>query len=583
MYRLKKIICFIVTVFIATLIVGCGSSKDSVKSNPFAKYAERPVTSEFYQRYFVNEYCKEANNFTKEYQEFLEKVGTKQFKMQIVRPENSLFNKKITWNIADRDDSDPYAARYRYLGEIKDGKPHGVGMLYMTFEGETLLCKVYGGNFKDGRYDGYGFLYADFGIKYSKIKNSVYAYIVDRAPSRVMEVLGDSNQQAAEKKKKHVEANTAIGKVNIPEVPHLFSYQKRSEFVPAGRLKALILMINNSIAYEGNFKNGLPNGKGILYYNFIDRGTDPKAIEALYLKQDIAECERWLKNAKEPFVYDIDKEYMAEKSKLEAKLKALGDTPLETQLANGRWLVMSGEFDDGVPDGDFVCYTQDQTAGEGYKIMELELDDGIAEGKAKVWNIKGDNIYKGDIKKAMSAFYEYFMSTVSGFQDKKYVYSEDYLKLSGDESSEKVNAETIKMQNNSDTNGDVSNNNKAINSSNSSANEPIYNLYHPQGFLNGDKHIPEVYQNQGVHRYVDCRSAKIMSRNNGQTIVQYDMIIVGGNGQQDRKQNIVGLLTGKGVAVQYRADDGSWRPMNMSGASVAWYNAGLVLVDYLKL
>lgn len=583
MYRLKKIICFIVTVFIATLIVGCGSSNDTIKSNPFAKYAERPVTSEFYQRYFVNEYCKDANNFTKEYQEFLEKVGTRQFKMQIVRPENSLFYKKVTWNIADRDDSNPDAPKYRYLGEIKDGKPHGVGMIYRTLEGETVLCKVYGGNFKDGRYDGYGFLYADYGIFYSKIKNSVYAYIMDRAPSRVMEVLGDSNQQAAEKKKKHVEANTAIGKVNIPEVPHLFSYQKRSEFVPAGRLNALRLMINNSIAYEGNFKNGLPNGKGNLYYSFIARGTDPKAIEAWYLKQDIAECERWLKNAKEPFVYDIDKEYMAEKSKLEAKLKALGDTPLETQLANGRWLVMSGEFDDGVPDGDFVCYTQDQTAGEGYKIMELELDDGIAEGKAKVWNIKGDNIYKGDIKEAMSAFYEYFMSTVSGFQDKKYIYSEDYLKLSGDESSEKVKAETVKKQNNSDTNGTASNNNKAINSSNSSANEPKYNLYHPQGFLNGDKHIPEVYQNQGVHRYVDCRSAKIMSRNNGQTIVQYDMVIVGGNGQQDRKQNIVGLLTGKGVAVQYRADDGSWRPMNMSGASVAWYNAGLVLVDYLKL
>ena len=582
---MKRIICFIVTVIVTTLIVGCGSSNDSIKSNPFAKYAERPVTSEFYQRYFVNEYCKEANNFTKEYQEFLEKVGTKQFKMQIVRPESYLFYKKVTWNIADRDDSNPDAARYRYLGEIKDGKPHGVGMIYRALEGEKVLCKVYGGNFKDGRYDGYGFLYADYGIFYSKIKNSVYAYIMDRAPSRVMEVLGDANQQAAEKKKKHVEANTAIGKVNIPKVPQILGNQKRYEFVPAGRLNALRLMINNSIAYEGNFKNGLPNGKGNLYYSFIARGTDPKAIEAWYLKQDIAECEKRLKNNDALFTFNtVDhKEYMAEKSKLEAKLEALGDVPLEAQLANGRWLVMSGEFDDGVPNGDFVCYTQDQTAGEGYKIMELELDDGIAEGKAKVWNIKGDSIFKGDIKEAMNAFYEYFMSTVSGFQDKKYIYSEDYLKLSGDQSSEKVNAETVKKQNNSDTNGAVSNNNKAINSSNSSANEPIYNLYHPQGFLNGDKHIPEVYQNQGVHRYVDCRSAKIMSRNNGQTIVQYDMVIVGGNGQQDRKQNIVGLLTGKGVAVQYRADDGSWRPMNMSGASAAWYNAGLVLVDYLKL
>lgn len=101
--------------------------------------------------------------------------------------------------------------------------------------------------------------------------------------------------------------------------------------------------------------------------------------------------------------------------------------------------------------------------------------------------------------------------------------------------------------------------------------------------MNGDKHIPEVYQNQGVHRYVDCRSAKIMSRNNGQTIVQYDMVIVGGNGQQDREQNIVGLLTGKGVAVQYRANDGSWHPMGTSGAAAAWYNAGLVLIDYLQL
>lgn len=571
---------------IAVLMVGCGSSNEGSKSNPFTKYAERPVTSEFYQRYFVNEYCKDANNFTKEYQEFLEKVGTKQFKMQIVRPESSLFHKKVTWNITGKDDSNPDAAKYRYLGEVKDGKPHGVGMLYMAMDGGKILCKVYGGNFKDGRYDGYGFLYADFGISYSKIQNSVYTYIVNQAPSRLMEVLGDSEQQAAEKKKKHVNLNTAIGKVNIPPVPYIFGAQKRYEFVPEGRLKALRLMINNNIAYEGNFKDGLPNGKGILYYDFIARGTDPKAIEAWYLKQDIAECKRWLKNAQEP-LFDIDKEYLAEKNKLEAQLKSLGDTPLETQLANGRWFVMSGEFDDGVPDGDFVCYTQDQTAGKGYKIMELELDDGVAEGKAEVWNIKGDNIFKGDIKEAMNAFYDYFMSSNSTFQDKKYIYSEDYLKLSGDQSTGKANANTASNQNNSSTTKSVDKNTQATNNSNSSAGEPNYKLYRPQAFLNGDKHMPEVFQRQGVHRYVDCRSAKILSSNNGQTIVQYDMIIANGSGQQNRQQNrqqnIVGLLTGKGYAVQYRADDGSWHPMDRSGASEAWYNSGLVLIDYLRL
>ena len=71
----------------------------------------------------------------------MEKVGTKQFKMQIVRPESSLFYKKVTWNIADRDDSNPDAAKYRYLGEVKDGKPHGVGMLYMAMDGGKFYAR----------------------------------------------------------------------------------------------------------------------------------------------------------------------------------------------------------------------------------------------------------------------------------------------------------------------------------------------------------------------------------------------------------------------------------------------------------
>lgn len=47
--------------------------------------------------------------------------------------------------------------------------------------------------------------------------------------------------------------------------------------------------------------------------------------------------------------------------------------------------------------------------------------------------------------------------------------------------------------------------------------------------------MPEVYQNQEVHCYVDCRSAKIISSNNGQTIVQYDMITATSSSQQNRQ------------------------------------------------
>lgn len=63
-------------------------------------------------------------------------MGLSNLKCRLYVQKALFFYKKITWNIADRDDSNPDAARYRYLGEIKDGKPHGVGMLY------TYLLKL---------------------------------------------------------------------------------------------------------------------------------------------------------------------------------------------------------------------------------------------------------------------------------------------------------------------------------------------------------------------------------------------------------------------------------------------------------
>lgn len=147
----------------------------------------------------------------------------------------------------------------------------------------------------------------------------------------------------------------------------------------------------------------------------------------------------------------------------------------------------------------------------------------------------------------------------------------------------KYNVQGILNMQQEENNGKATtyNNNNANISVNSSG--PKYNLFQPQAFLNGDKYIPEVFQRQGAHRYVDCRSAKILSRNNGQTIVQYDMIVIGSTGKQSRQQCIVGLLTGKGYLVQYQADDGSWHPMDRTTASLAGYNAGLVLIDYLQL
>ena len=100
----------------------------------------------------------------------------------------------------------------------------------------------------------------------------------------------------------------------------------------------------------------------------------------------------------------------------------------------------------------------------------------------------------------------------------------------------KYNVQGILNMQQEENNGKATtyNNNNANSSVNSSG--PKYNLFQPQAFLNGDKYIPEVFQRQGAHRYVDCRS-----------------------------------------------DDGSWHPMDRTTASLAGYNAGLVLIDYLQL
>ncbi|MDO4921764.1 MAG: hypothetical protein Q4E64_08065 [Phascolarctobacterium sp.] len=109
-----------------------------------------------------------------------------------------------------------------------------------------------------------------------------------------------------------------------------------------------------------------------------------------------------------------------------------------------------------------------------------------------------------------------------------------------------------------------------------------YHLFNPPTYLNNDPELPMVMSRQGASRYVDCRSAQIVSKSGSDTVVEFDLIITNSEGNKSREHNRLMIKTGKGIAVcgEY---NGQWIMLDNSTASMAYYNAGLILCDYLNL
>ena len=51
------------------LCVGCGDTSEEKQVSFFEQYANSPVFSEKYQKYFVEKYCPESMEFNKKYTE----------------------------------------------------------------------------------------------------------------------------------------------------------------------------------------------------------------------------------------------------------------------------------------------------------------------------------------------------------------------------------------------------------------------------------------------------------------------------------------------------------------------------------
>lgn len=387
------------------ICLGCGSNDNKASENPFQKYANEPIFLEGYQKYFVTEYCKEIDNFNSEYlslQKELEKRLSKPDVKAVPLKENKkLFSDKIEYSVTS---DDKVGFEYlSYIGDINDNKPDGIGIMYLVrynYSGEIEMYRKYAGHFKDGKYDGYGIIYR------IPIQRNLY----------VQEVGFITNPKYINKK--FTQNGQAFASKIIDQEIRGTKYNYNKDIVNniINKYEKLTVKKDNSMSYEGDFKDGLKDGYGILYsYSDFIGWIEPGKKEYDELKTKL--------------IKDSSQDVAMQRYFLEDKLLELEAQPkidYASMRCQGRLYIMAGEFDNN-PDGDFLGYTQNDTGDNGYKLFECEAEDDELIGKGKLWNSKGEIVFDGDAENIMKKiaktdFLEYLTL-------KDYKLKDDYLNI----------------------------------------------------------------------------------------------------------------------------------------------------------
>ncbi len=212
---------------------------------------------------------------------------------------------------------------YYYSGNLnKNNQPDGVGIFWRNLEwmDNNFKLPVFVGHFKDGKIDGYGIQFGEGGIllegnfdKKMRLQGEGIFYY-DR----------DQHDEASKELKDYIEwREDAYGTLYLSQP-----------------------VLQPSVCYEGEFKNGKYCGKGKLYRD-------------LYVQQ----------------TSDVDAEYVR-----------------DGEGCYGR-IQIEGEFDNNLPSGKVIEYRQD--GGIQY---EGEMKDGLYHGKGKLYDNAGTLIHKGKFR-----------------------------------------------------------------------------------------------------------------------------------------------------------------------------------------
>lgn len=198
-----------------------------------------------------------------------------------LKHEAKLFNKGYYYITSDIPD-------FYYVGEIKDNRPHGMGIIFGFSEESETYAEIsekfliyYMGNFKNGMFDGYGALFStDNEFKYT-IVSDVFLGENPTLPQETCEFIFDYLLNYVSYEGKFDEnKRSGIGNTfNISEVFDVlndpiegYPYYNVYPDVTVGTYRNdelngdTRIYEHNHLSYSGEVKNGEENGYGTWYY-----------------------------------------------------------------------------------------------------------------------------------------------------------------------------------------------------------------------------------------------------------------------------------------------------------------------------
>lgn len=161
-----------------------------------------------------------------------------------IKETKKLFKKYYEITIDENSD-------YLYLGEIKDNKPDGEGMLWKKVEDtDSSYTVYYVGEFEKGEFNGIGWNLEKSALGEFE-DNECNGLMLTYSDDMTVFCIGES------------ENGMFDGEINIYSNGALYyeGHMKKDEFDGEGKL----YYSNGNLSYDGEFKKGLPHGNGTEY------------------------------------------------------------------------------------------------------------------------------------------------------------------------------------------------------------------------------------------------------------------------------------------------------------------------------
>lgn len=242
----------------------------SVVENPYLEFKDYPIYSENYQFYYLYSGKIQHEDFSQK----LEKLHSDLEKAKVEKM--YVFRKGLLDEQGYK--SGDNKSEYVYEGEVRDGEPHGVGIVYYEYQpfivDEKIRLKVYEGYFDKGRFDDFGIHYslAFKTCNYNQVCAEVYEYH-DKEFQKYAEQYYNSITYVGEYNKgkqngqgvlfaypKDEHTDYLDGKYTIENVGIQTGKFKNNELIKGK------IYLHGFLLYDGELKDGKKHGKGNLYF-----------------------------------------------------------------------------------------------------------------------------------------------------------------------------------------------------------------------------------------------------------------------------------------------------------------------------